>query len=67
MREYVIAGSYGEYIAWRRANLERASRAHYLSEADDFERMEPGVVHRAPGWERSPVLERALELEQRLT
>jgi len=63
VRQYVIAGSYLEYVTWRREDLERARGVHLLTESDRFDELEPGVVHRAPGWERSPVLQEALELE----
>ena len=64
MREYVIAGSYTEFMRWRKEDLEARKHVVYLTaeRAEGF--TERGVLHRVGSWRDSAALEGALRLEE---
>ncbi len=63
MAEYAIAGSYLEFMEWRKTDLDARRGVVYLTPERAELRTERGRLHRIGSWERSPALEAALRLE----
>lgn len=62
--EYAVAGSYSEFMAWRREDLEARQRVIYLTPERARASREKGVVHRIGSWMSSPALEAAERLDE---
>jgi hypothetical protein len=63
VQQYAIAGTYREFMAWRREDLEGRGGVIYLTAERAAQHTEPGVFHRIGTWQESPALEAAERLE----
>jgi len=63
--EYAVAGSYMEFMRWRKDDLEARKHIIYLTAERVPHYTEPGVLHRIGDWEESPAIPAALALEVR--
>ena len=61
--EYAVAGSYMEFMAWRKDDLEARKRVIYLTAERAAEHRTLGTLHRIGTWQDSPALEAAKRLE----
>jgi hypothetical protein len=59
--KYAIAGSYTEYIRWDRPHAPEARIVYLIPERAQQPGRPKGQLHRIAKWEKSPVLQYALE------